>query len=134
MAIGTDRSVEPLSTTITSPPRPELASHSRALETQMPTVASSLRQGMTTDTRVATCAWLARSAGDVGSTSRSMARLTMLVAVATPGATRNSRGAGRQRMRWVGRAFTPWVDRLRALPVVVWEDVAVTQVRWQRVH
>jgi len=48
-AISAERSVEPLSTTITSPERPECAMPSQVWSTTVPTAASSSRQGRTTE-------------------------------------------------------------------------------------
>src|ERR1700760_3865754 len=47
-----DRSVEPLSATMTSPSPPSRRNAWKALSMQTPTVRSSLRQGITADSRI----------------------------------------------------------------------------------
>src|SRR6266498_349213 len=60
-------SVEPLSTTITSPAKPVSLSTARAAPTHSAIVSASSRQGMTTDTR---------HAGDAGTATAALTRVS----------------------------------------------------------
>jgi hypothetical protein len=53
----TESSVEPLSTTTTSPDKPMAATELNASSMQAPIASSSLRQGMTTDTSMDLMEW-----------------------------------------------------------------------------
>src|SRR6188508_494321 len=119
VASSADRSVDPLSTTRTSPELPEADNQARALATQTATVSASLRQGMTIEMRGARAAVIGEPPE---------CRCGERVGIDSLG---RGCAAGSPRSRWC--ALRRARGTSRAVAVLVGHDVAVAEVRRERV-